>query len=1060
MNVNISPDSMKFNAAAGLIEHRVQFASELDLESMPDQSIMIPMNSATADRAYVHFRQNVNNATDGMCFVEQIIIRDVTESLKSASSASASARSAMTATTQAGLAGDSAASASMTLRLIAAAGSAITHGSGPVSNPGFETGDVDDHGAPYGWLFEASDVLEAVNALAVENVVDPMSAFGSKKSYGQSTILAGNAVRWWRIGKRFETVQNQRWRVGYKIWADSNGGDPSGDGFDFVGANDAFVSYEFFDSTGARILPIMTSATAAWQYNDDNPGMNLARRWFFHNPDERITPSTAAYVEIWINVVSANSETVPNRIDYETYTDGNALVLLDDVDITSSNGSIFEISLSTALAEEYAESASESASAALASQNAAGVSASASAGSATDASGYAGQALTSRNQASNFATSAGMSATSAADSAMVATNAVTGIDASTVNFQAILKDATDFIAVGQGSVITQGGPALGQANTVLLATAAPMPSTGLVGANVVVPIDQALQFGGQRIRIDILARQPVAGEGIMPSPDFAAIYRAREGESSVKNTFTHTNNDWNWHHFYYDVPRPNAGGIDWVELWGDNSQSGKQTQFSRIIIRLLTSEEDLPNFGSTQASVTSLLGAHSDSDGFSNAFIGLTAVAEGSNAKPQIAGIRAAAYVNPDGSGDANLELLGDVIVPGSLSAEKLTVGLGRNLLSNTDFSDGDAGWQYNSSGTFGDQTNSAIRPPGQVGSGTFFPVLEIHQNGTATGGAVDVRYRPEIIEGTLSVGVPIKPLQWLEASAKIATRNCTANLEIDWFNQMGEFRGRTAFGQIANDTGVSGNPSAWPVAGGRAQAPDDAAYATWVVFKQATIHPNERNESNSTVLIHEPQMAFTHADAVGLSSFSPGGTTLISGDKLATGSITAEKIVANAITTEKIRAGTITAESGILANLAVDTLQIKDRAVTNPLFTSEIRRIDLSRSGSVVNNITSLEIQREANLQTAISFSAQVDGFGSGTVVFTLFRGNQRVSGVSYHIRITDGHRISVGFNEVDMNPGTDYVNYNIRANVIAGPNEFDRRSAIAARILSTFFSIIQFKK
>ena len=105
---NLQPAAQSFNMADGIIEHRVQFSSELDLESMPDQSIMIPMNSSSADRAYVHFRQNQSGLSNGLCAVEQIIIRDVTESLKSASSASASARSAASADADADAVGQTA----------------------------------------------------------------------------------------------------------------------------------------------------------------------------------------------------------------------------------------------------------------------------------------------------------------------------------------------------------------------------------------------------------------------------------------------------------------------------------------------------------------------------------------------------------------------------------------------------------------------------------------------------------------------------------------------------------------------------------------------------------------------------------------------------------------------------------------------------------------------------------------------------------------------------------------------------------------------------------------
>ena len=100
--------------------------------------------------------------------------------------------------------------------------------------------------------------------------------------------------------------------------------------------------------------------------------------------------------------------------------------------------------------------------------------------------------------------------------------------------------------------------------------------------------------------------------------------------------------------------------------------------------------------------------AQANTDGFATAFAGLTAETSGGN----IAGIKATSWTNPDGSGNATLELLGDIIVPGSLATNALTVGLGKNLLSNTDFSDGLNGWvTYKTGG--GGNVNLYRRPPG-----------------------------------------------------------------------------------------------------------------------------------------------------------------------------------------------------------------------------------------------------------------------------------------------------------------------------------------------------------
>jgi hypothetical protein len=57
-----------------------------------------------------------------------------------------------------------------------------------------------------------------------------------------------------------------------------------------------------------------------------------------------------------------------------------------------------------------------------------------------------------------------------------------------------------------------------------------------------------------------------------------------------------------------------------------------------------------------------------------------------------------------------------------------------------------------------------------------------------------------------------------------------------------------------------------------------------------------------------------------------------IGANKIVANSITTDHIAANSISADRIATGTITAASGVIANFAVDTLQIASNAVTIPL--------------------------------------------------------------------------------------------------------------------------------
>ena len=350
----------------------------------------------------------------------------------------------------------------------------------------------------------------------------------------------------------------------------------------------------------------------------------------------------------------------------------------------------------------------------------------------------------------------------------------------------------------------------------------------------------------------------------------------------------------------------NSGAITDIMGLGVDSESSFGVLLSQLQV----------DSGGTSAVIDQFASAVANLDGFASAYAGLTVETNGGN----IAGFRATSYSDPDGTGSGVLELLGDVIAEGSLSTNKLTVGLGRNLLSNTDFSDGLNGWVFASNGDQNVQSAFKLRPPG-IWSGPTYSVLQIYQGGTGQSGVADIRHRPFMSDGVQSFGVPVTPGDWIEVSAQFSIHRCVAQLRIQYYDASGAsliYSPILASGDSVNSS--QNNPDVWPVYWGKHQVPANAAFATVHIRKGPT-----NSGANSYLFVHKPQLAVSHAGASEPAPYSPGGTTLISGNKIMTGAVTAEKIQAGAIEGAHIAANTIEG-----SHIKTDTLEITDDAIVS----------------------------------------------------------------------------------------------------------------------------------
>lgn len=124
---------------------------------------------------------------------------------------------------------------------------------------------------------------------------------------------------------------------------------------------------------------------------------------------------------------------------------------------------------------------------------------------------------------------------------------------------------------------------------------------------------------------------------------------------------------------------------------------------------------------------------------------------------------------------------------------------------------------------------------------------------------------------------------------------------------------------------------------------------------------------------------------------------------KLAAGSVTAAKISADAVTANAMAANSITAANGAIANLAVDTLQVKSGAITNRFASFNAGLLTLS---STYRQVRSLNIDCNGN-PVSVLFNASFDDLAQARVDIRVDGVSQRefdVSGGNYDNLISFG--------------------------------------------------------
>lgn len=309
-----------------------------------------------------------------------------------------------------------------------------------------------------------------------------------------------------------------------------------------------------------------------------------------------------------------------------------------------------------------------------------------------------------------------------------------------------------------------------------------------------------------------------------------------------------------------------------------------------------------------------------DLEGFAQASIGATAEVVTVNGTEYIAGFRATSYADPDGSGGSLFQIWADdIVADGSMSVGKLNVGLGKNLLGNTDFVAGTEGWFFAASGDQISETELILRAPGDFYAGTSYPTLFLYQDGAGTSGIASLVYRPETVEGTVARGVPCAPGEWVEVSARFAAIRCSGYVRAIFYNSANGLVG-VAQSPFVSSNISSDNPSLWDAAYIIAQAPANTAYATIEIRKTVT-----SSGADSGLYVHEPQLVKTHANATEMTPYSRGGQTLITGDMIKTGTVVADRLQLDGVTLTGDGSGNL-----IIAANGVSRPQVADGAVSD----------------------------------------------------------------------------------------------------------------------------------
>jgi predicted phage tail protein len=324
------------------------------------------------------------------------------------------------------------------------------------------------------------------------------------------------------------------------------------------------------------------------------------------------------------------------------------------------------------------------------------------------------------------------------------------------------------------------------------------------------------------------------------------------------------------------------------------------------------------NASGNSAKVTEWSQTKADVDGFASAFTGVTAQVTGG----AVSGFKATSWADPDGSGGATLELLGDVIAQGTLSTNRLTVGLQNNMIQDSRFMNGLANWNSWGSGGAGSNSSLSVREPGETWAGLIDNTLAVFQPGTETDGFRQVQYAPVIDDiGTQAIGIPVTEGKRYSWSARVSAHRCSCQIVMSYYDESNVWVGSANGTYNVGDAGSNNDPHSWVLLHVTGTVPVGASYAKLSLKKYGT-----SSGGNSWMFIAEPMFAETHTDATEPTPYSPPDSSYFDGGRLFINSVTADKMNVTELSAITATLGTFqTAATGERVVISDDVIKVFD---------------------------------------------------------------------------------------------------------------------------------------
>lgn len=260
-----------------------------------------------------------------------------------------------------------------------------------------------------------------------------------------------------------------------------------------------------------------------------------------------------------------------------------------------------------------------------------------------------------------------------------------------------------------------------------------------------------------------------------------------------------------------------------------------------------------------------------------------------------------------------------ELIVDGAVYAKHMSVGAGKNMLSNTEFYGGLTDWEaWVQNGIANRRAQLLPMTDAWALDGQPYTVVLAQDDGNQDG---------SIIQWTATgpsngAHIPVKPNQRYEAYAFAGVHRCETYVVIFWYDAnktyISETQSPLSYGSLGGKL-LNG----YQQVGLFATPPANAAFAAWAIRKNRTV----AGQPSSFVFMVRPYFGEAYPNQTQFTPWSPGGFTTIGADYIRTGAVIAGKIAASAVTAATIAAGAVTAEK--IAASAVTADKIAANSVT-----------------------------------------------------------------------------------------------------------------------------------